>query len=152
MATALWRGISTSTPPPRSVIGTMPITPNTSTTSSSARCRLGCERSSHVDADERQYVDDVSRMWQLPVATVSATGIDPWRLDDDVRRNVDLPDAPTAPIWGSLLERARSDGSRVVLWGHGGDEWLTGDASHCADLLASFELRSAFRQLRSDMT
>jgi asparagine synthase (glutamine-hydrolysing) len=46
----------------------------------------------------------------------------------------------------------RTNRGRVVLWGHGGDEWLTGDASHTADLIAGGHVRAALAQLRSDVS
>ena len=102
-------------------------------------------------ADERVYAESVARMWGLPLTTIPADVHVRSTIADDVRRAGDFPDAPNTPPWAALLDRAHAAGSRVVFWGHGGDEWFTGDASHSADLLAQFDLRGALRQLRSDL-
>ena len=108
--------------------------------------------SSHPEADERRYVADVVRTLQAPIDVVSCDGFTPRPMDELVAESMDVPDAPSTSPWELLLERVRTNGSRVVLWGHGGDEWLTGDASHTADLIAGGNVRAALAQLRSDVS
>jgi asparagine synthase (glutamine-hydrolysing) len=106
---------------------------------------------SHPAADERRYVADAVRALQMPIDVVSCDGFVPTSVDRLVSDAMDVPDAPNTSPWELLLGRVKANGSRVVLWGHGGDEWLTGDASHAADLLAAGNVRAALRQLRSDV-
>jgi len=87
----------------------------------------------------------------MPLEVMSCDAFTPRPIDDLVRDAMDVPDAPNASPWELLLEKAKANGSSVVLWGHGGDEWLSGDPSHTADLLAAGNVRAAFQQLRSDV-
>jgi asparagine synthase (glutamine-hydrolysing) len=105
---------------------------------------------SRPEADERQYARDVGRMWNRPVRFVCDDSYVAPALVDQVRRFQDFPDAPNLPPWGLLAADAKAVGSRVVLWGHGGDEWLTGDSLHCGDMLCELRLAQAFRQVGHD--
>lgn len=102
-------------------------------------------------ADERAFVDDVVRQWGLKLHAVPANGWAPAPLAEQVRHTRDFPDFPNTSPWRLLYTLARDRGSRVVLWGHGGDEWLTGDQAHCADLLRGLRLRTLLRQIRADL-
>ena len=106
--------------------------------------------SSHPEADERRYIQDVCGMWNLSPTLVSADSYAAPPLVDQVRRHQDFPEAPNLSPWGLLVERAKAAGSRVVLWGHGGDEWLTGDSLHCGDMLRAWRPVAALRQARCD--
>jgi asparagine synthase (glutamine-hydrolysing) len=90
-------------------------------------------------------------MWKLPVKIVSADSYAAPPLNDQVQQLQDFPDAPNLSPWGLLAAEARARGSRVVLWGHGGDEWLTGDSLHCGDMLRDWRLAAAVRQVRCDL-
>lgn len=107
--------------------------------------------SSRPEADERQYIQDVCRMWKLPATLVSADSYVAPLLIDQVQKLQDFPDAPNLSPWGLLVEEAKAAGSRVILWGHGGDEWLTGDSLHCGDMLRDLRLVAAVRQVRHDL-
>jgi asparagine synthase (glutamine-hydrolysing) len=106
---------------------------------------------SHPASDERRYVADAVRALGVAIEVVSCDGFVPRPIDDLVSEAMDVPDAPNTSPWELLFERVKATGGRVVLWGHGGDEWLTGDASHTADLLAGGNVRAALRQIRSDL-
>ena len=106
---------------------------------------------SRPEADERHYAQDVGRMWRLPVKFVSADSYAAPSLIAQVRRHQDFPEAPNLSPSGLLVSEARAAGSRVLLWGHGGDEWLTGDSLHCGDMLRDFRLVAAVRQVGHDL-
>ena len=59
----------------------------------------------------------------------------------DVVRQVedyaDLPDYPTVSMADGLRRAANAQGTRVLLTGYGGDQWLTGDLFYAADLIRS---------------
>ena len=105
----------------------------------------------YAAADERAWVDDVAELWQLSVKHVSADGAVSPSLAEQVSERRDFPDLPNAHPWGLLLDQARERGSRVALWGYGGDEWLTGDTAHCADLLRGLRLLALARRMRDDI-
>ncbi len=105
----------------------------------------------HADADERPWVDDVAKLWQLPVTHVSAEATVTPSLAAQVAELRDFPDQPNTHPWGLLLDQARGRGSRVALWGYGGDEWLTGHTAHCADLLRHLRLFALARRARDDV-
>jgi asparagine synthase (glutamine-hydrolysing) len=107
--------------------------------------------SSHPEADESDYVRDVVRMWGLRIKIVSADSYVSPSLTDQVEQLQDFPDAPNLSPWGPLVDEARAAGSSVVLMGHGGDEWLTGDSLHCGDLLRERRPAAALRQVRHDL-
>jgi len=101
-------------------------------------------------ADEQAYVEAVVAASGLKAHAVRADGWAPPGLAEQVARVRDFPDFPNTSPWIRLYELARDRGSRVVLWGHGGDEWLTGDQTHCADLLRRLRIPALLRQLRTD--
>jgi asparagine synthase (glutamine-hydrolysing) len=104
-----------------------------------------------VEADERNWVDDVARMWELPVRHVRADAAVSPSLAEQVADLRDFPDLPNTHPWGLLLAEARRRGARTALWGYGGDEWLTGDTAHCADLLRRLRLVALTRRIRDDI-
>jgi len=103
------------------------------------------------DADERSWVDDVARMWELPVRHARADDAVPPSLAEQVADLRDFPDLPNTHPWGLLLAEARRRGARTALWGYGGDEWLTGDTAHCADLLRRLRLVPLVRRVQDDI-
>jgi len=105
----------------------------------------------YAAADERAWVDDVAELWQLSVKHVSAAAAVSPSLAEQVAELRDFPDLPNTHPWGLLLDQAREQGSRVALWGYGGDEWLTGDTAHCADLLRGLRLLALARRMRDDI-
>src|SRR5439155_1427360 len=104
-----------------------------------------------ADADERGWVDDVAGVWELAVRHVSADDADPPSLAEQVADLRDFPDLPNTHPWGLLLAEARRRGARTALWGYGGDEWLTGDTAHCADLLRRLRLVALVRRVQDDI-
>lgn len=106
---------------------------------------------SHPAADERKYVDDVTRLWDVPAHRVDADGVVQPSLAAQVSELKDFPDLPNTHPWGLLYDEARRRGARVALWGYGGDEWLTGNTVHCADLLRRLRMPTLLRQVRDDL-
>src|SRR5262245_41562128 len=106
---------------------------------------------SHPDADERRWVDDVAGRWGIHVHRLDADRVAIPPLADQVGELQDFPDVPTAHPWGLLYDEAKRRGSRTVIWGYGGDEWLTGTPAHSADLLRRLRLGALMRQLRDDL-
>lgn len=107
--------------------------------------------SSHPAADERAYLDEAVAMWGMTAHTASLDRWSPVPLADQIGRFRDFPDSPNTSPWQMLYAMARQRDSRVALWGFGGDEWLTGDSGHCADMLRRFEMRRLLRQIRQDL-
>jgi asparagine synthase (glutamine-hydrolysing) len=106
---------------------------------------------SHPAADERQWVDDVAGRWGIRVHRLDADRVATPPLAGQVAALQDFPDVPTVHPWGLLYDEAKRRGSRSVMWGYGGDEWLTGTPMHSADLLRRLRLRALARQLRDDL-
>jgi asparagine synthase (glutamine-hydrolysing) len=106
---------------------------------------------SHPDADERSYITDVIAKWNVDAHAIDC---DPWRppvLEKRIAQLRDFPDFPNTAPWGPLYSVAKAQGCRVLLWGWGGDEWLTGHWFHCADLLKRLHVLALGRQLRADL-
>ena len=104
--------------------------------------------SSHPEADERAYVSEAAGMWSFAVHSMNIDHIKAEPLLRDIQRYQDLPDAPNLSPWQELCAMASQNGSRVSLWGLGGDEWLTGDETHCADMLLRLKIPTLLRQIR----
>jgi asparagine synthase (glutamine-hydrolysing) len=106
---------------------------------------------SRPEADERIFVDDLARMWSGAIHAPSADGPAPGRLSDRAQWFRGLPEELELSPMHMLYNMARRNGSRVILWGNGADEWLTGDPSHCADLIRRRQFRKFWRQFRHDV-
>lgn len=102
-------------------------------------------------ADERSFLGDVAGMSGDTVHTASMDTSIAEPLIDQVQRFRDLPDPPDGAAYQILYELASRNGSRVSLSGIGGDEWLTGDRAHCADLLLRLRIPALVRQIRHDV-
>jgi len=107
--------------------------------------------SRNPDADEQNYLDDVARMWGDTVHGASMDNAPAEPLIDQAQRFLDFPDYPNGSAWLPLHQLTLVHGSRVTLWGFGGDEWLAGDRAHCADLLLQLRIPSLVRQIRHDV-
>jgi len=70
---------------------------------------------------------------------------------DQVTRYHTPPSSPNGePMLGPLRAAAATSGCRVLLTGHGGNEWLQGSWFHLADLLAKGRLIDFYRTARAD--
>ena len=103
---------------------------------------------SHPDADERNYAQAAARMWGGTLHAVDASDVAAEPRVEQTTRIWDLPSSPGNDQLRSLLTLARGHGSRVCLWGYGGDELFTGDLAHCADSLRRLDIFAFLRQLR----
>lgn len=106
---------------------------------------------SQPDADERAYVNDAARMWRFVAHAVDIHDVRVEPLANDIERTQDFPEYPNIAPWRGLCAKASRNGSRVDMWGFGGDEWLTGDETHCADMLRRFRIPAAIQQFRHDL-
>ncbi|MEO8742913.1 MAG: asparagine synthase-related protein, partial [Lysobacteraceae bacterium] len=62
----------------------------------------------------------------------------------------DFPGFPNAAMFAGIRQRAVSDGSRVLLTGEGGDEWLQGSRAYYAEELAQRHWRALRDCFRTD--
>lgn len=101
--------------------------------------------------DETAFVEDLLR-----VERTSSTII-PWKPGSPghfARRAAQTADFPGYPngdfVLGPLIEATRALGTQTMLTGQGGDEALTGNLYHYAELLRRFRLGDLLRQRRAD--
>lgn len=99
-------------------------------------------------ADEREFIDEVVRMWGLSSNRPTPCVPDLEFLTDQVRRFHALPETPNAILTFPLRQLAQAQGVRAMLDGVGGDDWLQGARSHCADLIAGFRFVALAKRLR----
>jgi asparagine synthase (glutamine-hydrolysing) len=96
-----------------------------------------------LPCDERRYIDEVSRASGVAVEFVSAddAGL---RLDPDAAQPFPgVPCDATFSMNFPMLERARSQGVRTLLWGFGGDEMLSSGDAYLADFVRRRRFRAA---------
>src|SRR5207253_1991157 len=121
----------------------------------------GCVRTTrYFDVDPRreiryrsddEYAEHFREIFREPVRHARADDAVPSSLAEQVADLRDFPDLPNTHPWGLLLAEARRRGARTALWGYGGDEWLTGDTAHCADLLRRLRLVALVRRVQDDI-
>lgn len=88
------------------------------------------------DADEVDYALSVGEHLGVPIEIVPPTYPElDWYVDVG-RRFRTFPDLPNGAMAQGIWHRARSAGSRVLVSGTGGDEWLGGSGVHFAESLA----------------
>lgn len=103
---------------------------------------------SHPDADEQDYLREATGMWGFDTHFLDVEDAAVESLVDNIHRHHDFPDPSP---WQGLVALAKQNGSRVTLTGDGGDEWLCGDTTHCADLLLRLRIPTLVRQFRQDV-
>ncbi len=94
--------------------------------------------------DESPWIEAVEQHLQLPAAKVRASAYDWGQAENWTAETLHLPLRPNTN--GTLVaacEHLNSQGTRVLLTGEGGDDWLNGSLSHWPDLLR----RGRWRQL-----
>ncbi len=62
----------------------------------------------------------------------------------------EMPEYPNHTMMRSIELVARADGSRVLLSGTGGDEWVGGGHSYYAEIIAGLRVRELWKVLRDD--
>jgi asparagine synthase (glutamine-hydrolysing) len=103
-----------------------------------------------VNADERAYFNDAAASTRIRAEMVPSRPVHHSRVEEVVKTYRDFPGAPNILMLDPVMELFRETGCRVHLGGLGGDNWLTGDVHHTADLVRRFRWWSAIRQARSD--
>lgn len=106
---------------------------------------------SRREADERMFVNELAGMRAGTIHTASADTAAAEPARDRAQRFRYLPEDLDQSPWHILYTMARRSGSRVILWGYGADEWLTGNPVHCADLIRGLQFRKLLRQFRHDV-
>jgi asparagine synthase (glutamine-hydrolysing) len=97
--------------------------------------------------DERSYIEDTVKKHNLKSHFVQFADVRTIELNHPRVYPGVLYD-PTTYACLSLLQRAREEGSRVCLWGTGGDEVLTPGPSYLATLLRYGRIGPFVKQLR----
>ena len=102
------------------------------------------------DADEVSYARAVGEHCGLPVAAVPPTyqPLEWYRQRARTRR--EFAGAPNGVMAQGLFARAAAEGSRVIVNGTGGDEWLDAGYSYYAEALAQGHWSQALRLLQQD--
>lgn len=103
-----------------------------------------------ADFDETGYIQNAVTHYGLSAHLIDPRVSNPPDLRAFARRYQDIPDYPNGTMEIPLFEMARDRGFRVLLTGHGGDDWFTGSSYHYADLLRGLKLVELYRQFRAD--
>jgi asparagine synthase (glutamine-hydrolysing) len=101
-------------------------------------------------ANEVAQVHALERFWQTSIHSVDALypALD-W-FSQQARQWQDFPGYPNGAMMEPLLASVAGKGSRVVLNGLGGDEWLWGSRRYYAEALCAGDLRLLWDCLRRD--
>ncbi len=100
--------------------------------------------------DERRYIDEVVRKWQLRSTLV---GPRPFRIPnsiEQIRRFSDLPDYPNDTAMTSLYRGISDKHFRVMLTGLGGDELFYGSHEYYAEAVRGLRVGTIFSRYRDD--
>lgn len=101
-------------------------------------------------SDEIEFARSVARHLGRSVREVAARH---WRLDqyaEHAREWRDFPGYPNSLLGLGISEDMVANGSRVVLQGLGGDEWLSGSRYYYAEFLRELRLGALARALATD--
>jgi asparagine synthase (glutamine-hydrolysing) len=101
-------------------------------------------------ADERPYIEDVARRWNVPSHCIVPPALDGNVCRAHVARRRDTLDLPADLASECLMARMRERGARVVLTGVGGDYCFSGSLLHYADLLQRGDVIGFLRQVWAD--
>ncbi len=100
--------------------------------------------------DESAYIDEVAQHCGVtPLRSVPSTP-SLFELRRRIRRHRDFPTPPNAAAGEVLVRTARQRGCAAVLYGSGGDEWLSGSFAVYADLLRAGSFREAWSRATLD--
>jgi asparagine synthase (glutamine-hydrolysing) len=102
------------------------------------------------ESDERAYAQEVARATSVKCSFVAPTLLDYGKCLEQVRRYSDAPDYVNGAVFDGLRKELVRRGTRVVLTGLGGDQWLQGSEYYLCDLIVSGRWAELLRQLRSD--
>jgi asparagine synthase (glutamine-hydrolysing) len=106
---------------------------------------------SHTQASEAEFLRDVAEYWEADIKQIPAFFPDLTWFEQRGRADRDIPPYPNGAMQVSLFDAAVSDGCRVILNGHGGDEWLDGSQWYYAEQLRAREWNELFSAFRQDV-
>jgi asparagine synthase (glutamine-hydrolysing) len=101
-------------------------------------------------ADEMVYVRAVGSHLGRSIREVTPSHQPLESYRETARRYREFPDYPNGAMCQSIAEVARSGGSRVLISGTGGDEWLGGSRHYCAEAIAGWRGREMLALLQRD--
>ena len=103
------------------------------------------------DANENAYMRAVRDHLAVSIhETVPTRRVLSW-FRDQAQQEQDFPGFPNAAMFADMREAMAARGSRVVLNGEGGDEWLEGSRLYYAEELAGGEWRPLYDSFRADV-
>ncbi len=104
------------------------------------------------DADEIDYCRSVGAHLGQPIHEITPSHVPLSWYQDVALQYQDFPDFPNGGAMGlPIAERARADGSRVLLNGLGGDQWLCGSEACYAEAIAGRRGRELLNILGDDI-
>jgi len=102
-------------------------------------------------ADEVDYARAVGAHLGQDIREISPSIVPLEWYKDWARRYRDFPHYPNSVMALGIRDAAREAGSRVLLTGYGGDEWLMGSRYYYADFLEDLNIIGFGRALRMDI-
>ncbi len=102
--------------------------------------------------DETSFIRDVAADVGRPVLEHVPQPLGAAHFEDEIRRTLLPPAPPNVSMVEATTRVAVERGCRVLLAGHGGDEWLSGSRYALADDLRGLRLRGLRARARDDRT
>lgn len=100
--------------------------------------------------DERSYIDEVVRKWQLHATLEQPAAFNVADSIAQIRRSREIPDFPNDAAMTSLYADIRDNQYRVMLTGMGGDESLFGHHEYYAEAVRGLRVDRIVRRYRDD--
>lgn len=94
------------------------------------------------EADELEYVQAMREHLAIPIREVAPTTMPLAWYHERARRLRTFPSYPNGVMGLGIRAAARERGSRALMVGVGGDEWLCGSAAYYADAIAARDWRT----------
>jgi asparagine synthase (glutamine-hydrolysing) len=102
-------------------------------------------------ANETSYVQAIVDYLDKPIREVPPSRVPLSWFSQRAHAYLDFPGFPNATMAESLLAEASSRGSRVILNGVGGDEWLAGSRLYYAEALGELRWAELFASCKRDI-
>jgi asparagine synthase (glutamine-hydrolysing) len=102
------------------------------------------------DANELDYARAVGDYLGVEIDEVAPTKMSLSWYQEWAHHYREFPSYPNGVMGLGIREKARSDGSRTLLVGVGGDQWLCGGRSYYADALSANQWKTFFACLDAD--
>ena len=102
------------------------------------------------EANELGYARSVGEYCGTIIHEVAPTRVPLSWFADRARRVYDFPGFVNGTMAQGMLEKASAGGSRAILNGVGGDEWLAGSRAYYAEELGQFHWQSLYACLATD--